>query len=121
MKADDFIRQPSALRQALRSIPTVASGQDEPFILSLADGTRLALRAGDETAARVVGFLARAAQLFPAPVPLPPGVRCLLVVTDVGRAARGMRRGPPAPGGGGAWGWCGPWGGGGGAGPPRPT
>lgn len=58
------------------------------FLLPLADGTRLTLCAGDETAARVLGFLARAAQLSPAPDPLPPDARRLLVVTDVGHATR---------------------------------
>jgi SynChlorMet cassette protein ScmC len=53
-------------------------------LLSLSDGTRLALRSGDETAARVLGFLSRAAQLSLAPDLLPPGVRRLLLVTDVG-------------------------------------
>jgi SynChlorMet cassette protein ScmC len=67
MKAGSHIRHPSA------------------FILSLADGTRLALCAGDEIAARVLDFLARAAELSLAPGPLPPGVRRLLVVTDTGR------------------------------------
>ncbi len=55
------------------------------FILCLANGARLALCAGDETAASVVNFLARAAQLSPLPGRLPSGVRRLLVVTAVGR------------------------------------
>ncbi|MBU0492289.1 MAG: SynChlorMet cassette protein ScmC [Chloroflexi bacterium] len=62
------------------------------FLLSLADGTRLILCAGDtigqqrdETAARVLDFLARAAQLSPAPTPPPTAARRLLVVTDVGQ------------------------------------
>jgi hypothetical protein len=59
------------------------------FVLSLADVSCLALYAGDETAARVLDFLARAAQLPPAPDPLPPGARCLQVVTDGGHAVAG--------------------------------
>lgn len=55
------------------------------FILCLANGTRLALCAGDERAASVVNFLARAARLSPAPGPLPSGVRRLLVVTATDR------------------------------------
>lgn len=51
------------------------------FSLSLAGGAPLALCAGDETAAPVVDFLARAARLSRAPNPLPPGARRLLVVT----------------------------------------
>ncbi|MGC9334273.1 MAG: SynChlorMet cassette protein ScmC [Anaerolineae bacterium] len=51
------------------------------FILCLADGTRLVLQAGDEDAARIVNFFARAAQLSPAPHPLSPHTRCLLTVT----------------------------------------
>jgi SynChlorMet cassette protein ScmC len=69
----------------LAACPTPKDG----FLLSLASGTRLALCAGDEAAARVLGFLGRAAQLMPAPASLPPGTRHLLVVTDPGRAARG--------------------------------
>jgi hypothetical protein len=57
------------------------------FILTLADGTRLALSAGDGDAARVVSFFARAARLAPAPAPLPSGVRRLLAVTDAERNA----------------------------------
>ena len=53
----------------------------EEFFLTLADGTRLALRAGDDEAARVVAFLANAAQLTPA-APLASDVRHLLVVTE---------------------------------------
>jgi len=55
------------------------------FILSLANGTRLALCAGDEAAASVVNFLARAARFSSAPSRLPSGVRRLLVVTAPGR------------------------------------
>jgi SynChlorMet cassette protein ScmC len=55
----------------------------------LADGTRLALHAEDETAARVLDFLARAAALAPPPLPSEEKhkerVRRLLLVTDVGR------------------------------------
>ncbi|MBU0490717.1 MAG: SynChlorMet cassette protein ScmC [Chloroflexi bacterium] len=58
---------------------------DEGFTLTVADDTRLALCAGDATAARVVDFFARAARLSPAPTPLPPDTRRLLVVTGVGR------------------------------------
>jgi SynChlorMet cassette protein ScmC len=65
--------------------------QSLSFILSLADGTHLALCAGDASAARVVTFLARAAQLSPASLtPTSPSVgegrrekaRCLLAVTE---------------------------------------
>jgi SynChlorMet cassette protein ScmC len=65
--------------------------QSLSFILSLVDGTRLALRAGDASAARVVTFLARAAQLSPislSPCPSPNGrgvgvrARRLLAVTE---------------------------------------
>jgi SynChlorMet cassette protein ScmC len=59
------------------------------FILALADGTCLALCAGDETAARVVDFLARVATLTPSPLPLGEGPevrdRRLLVVTAAGQ------------------------------------
>jgi len=64
------------------------------FILSLVDGTRLALRASDASAARVVTFLARAAQLSPislSPCPSPNGrgvgarARRLLAVTGAGQ------------------------------------
>ena len=60
---------------------STVSPQPLSFALSLADGTRLALRAGDEEAARVVDWLARTAQLPPASSPLPPGARRLLAVT----------------------------------------
>ena len=63
------------------------------FILSLADGTRLALCPGDSDAARVVGFLAHTARLPAGPVPPPEGVRCLHVVVGDGAA------GPASPGG----------------------
>jgi len=62
-----------------------------PVTLSLADGTRLTLCAGDETAARVLDFLARAAALTPSPRASVGGAergvkaRRLLVVTDVGQ------------------------------------
>jgi SynChlorMet cassette protein ScmC len=59
------------------------------FVLSLADDSCLVLYAGDETAARVLDFLARTAQLSPVPDLLPAGARCLLVATDGERATRG--------------------------------
>jgi SynChlorMet cassette protein ScmC len=52
----------------------------DEFILSLADGTRLALCAGDPEAVRVVALLAEAARLQSAPKPLPPGTRRLQAV-----------------------------------------
>jgi hypothetical protein len=67
MKADNFIPHPSS------------------FLLCLADGTRLVLCAGDETAVRVVDFLAQAARPLPAPTPLSPNMRRLLIVTGVGQ------------------------------------
>ena len=69
MKTDDFILHPSS------------------FILSLADGARLALRAGDEDAACVVSFFGKAARLTMATAPLPSDTRRLMVVTDVGQIA----------------------------------
>jgi len=63
-----------------------AGGHGPAFILSLANGTRLALCAGDESAASVLNFLSRAARLSPASNPLPSGTRRLLVVTAVGRS-----------------------------------
>ena len=63
------------------------------FILDLADGTRLALCAGDKTAAPVVAFLARAARLTLAPDPLPPGALRLHVVTASGGQADSLPSG----------------------------
>jgi len=59
------------------------------FTLSLADGTRLVLCAGDEEAARVVDFLARVATLTPGPSSTGRGEeeRRLLVVTAPGGQA----------------------------------
>ncbi|MBU0493825.1 MAG: SynChlorMet cassette protein ScmC [Chloroflexi bacterium] len=74
---------PTAALPSAHPLPMLGAG--EGFTLSLADGTRLALCAGDETAARVVDFLARAARLSPAPTPLPPGARRLLVLTAGGQ------------------------------------
>jgi SynChlorMet cassette protein ScmC len=64
MNVDSFILHPF---DNLRSGPSA-------FILYLANGTHLAICAGDEAAASVVNFLARTAQLSPAPCPLPSGV-----------------------------------------------
>ena len=75
MNVDSFILHPF---DNLRSGPSA-------FILYLANGTHLAICAGDEAAASVVNFLARTAQLSPAPCPLPSGVRRLLVGNAVDR------------------------------------
>lgn len=56
-------------------------------MLTLADGTRLVLRAGDEKAAHVVAFLAGKARLALAQSPLPPGTRHLVVVGEEQDAA----------------------------------
>lgn len=51
---------------------------DKGFALTLADGTRLALRAGDEEALQAVEFFARVTRLEPVDAPLPPGTRPLV-------------------------------------------
>lgn len=76
--------------------PARAGGRGSTFLLSLADGTRLALSAGDETAAPVVGFLSRAARLVPAPHPLPPATRRLLVVAAPEEEAASLAQGSDA-------------------------
>jgi len=76
MKADSSLLRPSDR----------AGGHGPAFFLSLANGTSLVLRAGDEHAASVLNFLSRAARLSPAPNPLPLGARRLLVVTAAGRS-----------------------------------
>jgi hypothetical protein len=63
MKADDFIPPPSSFLW-----PMALSWPCAP---------------GTKEAARIVTFLAQAARLSPAPSPLPPDVRRLLVVVDV--------------------------------------
>lgn len=74
-----------------RSTPVISHAESG---LALADGTRLILRAGDTRAARVVSFLAEAAQLPPvSSFPL-PGARCLLAVTGVERDNAGPHSRP---------------------------
>lgn len=60
------------------------------YLITLADGTRLALCAGDEQASRVIAFLAEVACLSPVPTPLPPATRRLLVTLN-GHIAPGER------------------------------
>lgn len=65
----------------------MSAGPDGEFLLTLADGTCLALCPGDADAARVVAFLAQAARLAAAPLPLPDGVRRLRAVVGDGASA----------------------------------
>ena len=65
----------------------MSADPDGACLLSLVDGTQLALRAEDGDAGRVVEFLARTARLAAAPHPLPEGARQVHVMVGDGAAA----------------------------------